>query len=144
MANFAATVHSLFHALATPLTVLMSAGDILRGRVSGTIEQPIHLVDDLSHQFGQEVVELRASLGESIDLHSSAKAAEQIQRLAADWRCYEVHLSELIDEIEQAGVQIEEPLLDKILHQNLPNGLSELRQVLSRLEAIQPEDLTRS
>ncbi|HCB14037.1 MAG TPA: hypothetical protein DEP36_10790 [Gammaproteobacteria bacterium] len=144
MANFAATVHSLLHALATPLTVLMSAGDILRSRVPGTIEQPVHLVDDLSHQFGREVVELRASLGESIDLHSSAKAAEQIRQLAADWRRYEVHLSELIDEIEQAGIQMQEPLLDRILHQNLPGGLSELRQVLLRLEAIQPKDLTPS
>jgi hypothetical protein len=144
MANLAAKVHSLLHALATPLTVLMSTGDILRSRVSGTIEQPVHLVDDLSHQFGREVVELRASLGESIDLHSSAKAAEQIRRLAANWRRYEARLSELIDEIEHAGVELQEPLLDRILHQNLPNGLSELRQVLSRLEVVQPEDFTLS
>jgi hypothetical protein len=144
MAHLIATVHSLLHALATPLTVLMSASDILRNRAPDAIEQPIHLVDELSHQFGREVVELRASFGGNIDLQSSVKAAEHLRRLAADWRCYEARLSELIDDIEQAGIQMQDPLLDRILHQNLSNGLSELRQVLSRLEAIQPEDLTLS
>ncbi|MCP5195321.1 MAG: hypothetical protein H6974_00780 [Gammaproteobacteria bacterium] len=144
MANSPATIHVLLHALATPLTVLMSASDILRDRVPDAIEQPIRFLDDLSHRLGQEVVELRACLGERIDGQSPARAAEQIRQLAAHWRCYEERLSALADEIEQAGVQLQEPLLDRILHQNLSNGLGELRQVLSRLETLQPEDLNLS
>jgi len=144
MAHPTTTINALLHALATPLTVLMSASDILHNRAPDAIESPLQLLYELSHQFGREVVALRASPGESIDLHSSAKAVEQIRQLAAGWRGYEARLSELVDEVERAGVQMQEPLLNRILHQNLPNGLSELRQVLSRLEAIQPEDLTLS
>ena len=144
MANLPATVHTLLHALATPLTVLMSAGDILHSRTPDSIKQPVQRMHDLSHQFGREVVELRARLGERIDLQSSVKAAVQIRQLAMEWRRYETQMSGLVEAIEQAGVQMPEPLLDKILHQNLPNGLNELQQVLSQLEVIQPEDLALS
>lgn len=144
MANLSATVHALLHALATPLTVLMSASDILHNRTPDSIKQPVCRVHDLSHQFGREVVELRACLGERIDLQSPVNTAAQIRQLAAKWQRYEAQISGLVDEIEHANVQMPEPLLDKILHQNLPNGLSELRQALSQLAVIQPEDLTLS
>lgn len=144
MANSPVTVASLLHTLATPLTVLMSTGDILRNRVPPAIETPVHLLDDLSHQFGREVVELRTCLGERIDQHSGNRAAEQIRQLAAEWRSYEAHLSEWIGQIQQAQVHLSEPLLDRILNESLPNGLDELHHVLSRLEAIQAEDLTLS
>lgn len=144
MANLAATVHALLHALATPLTVLMSASDILHNRMPDSIKQPIQRVHDLSHQLGREVVELRSRSSQHIDLQSPVRAAEQIRQLAVAWRRYEMQMSDLVDEIEQAGVQMQDPLLDKILHQNLPNGLSELHQALSRLEMIQPEDLALS
>jgi hypothetical protein len=144
MANLPAAVHALLHALATPLTVLISAGDILHSRTPDSIKQPVHRVHDLSHQFGREVVELRARLDERIDLQSPVKAAAQIRQLAMEWRRYEMQMSALVDAIEQTGVQMSEPLLDRILHQNLPNGLNELQQVLSRLAVIQPEDLILS
>lgn len=135
-------VRALIHELATPLTVLMSASDILHHRVPGVIEQPIDRLRDLSHQFGRDIVELRASLNQSIDLQSSIRAAEQIQQWAADWRQrYAARLAPLVDQIQQAGVKLPEPLLDRMLNESLSNGLSELGRILSRLEAIQPGDL---
>jgi signal transduction histidine kinase len=135
-------VRVLIHELATPLTVLMSASDILRHRVPSVIEEPVDRLRDISHQFGQDVVELRASLNQSIDLQSPVRAAAQIRQRAADWRQqYEARLAALVDQIQGAAVKLPEPLLDRILNQSLPNGLGELGRVLSRLEAIQPGDL---
>ena len=135
-------VRALIHELATPLTVLMSASDLLRHRVPSAIEEPVDRLRDISHQFGQDVVELRANLDENIDAHSSIRAAEQIRQRAADWRQrYMVHLAPLVDQIQWAAIQLPEPLLDKLLNQSLPSGLNELGRVLSRLEAIRSGDL---
>jgi hypothetical protein len=110
--------------------------------VPSAIEEPVDRLRDISHQFGRDVVELRASLNQSIDLQSSVRAAAQIRQRAADWRQqYEARLAALIDQIQGAAVKLPEPLLDRILNQSLPNGLGELGRVLSRLEAIQPGDL---
>ena len=135
-------VRALIHELATPLTVLMSASDLLCHRVPDSIEEPIDRLRDISHQFGQDVVELRASLTQSIDLQSSTRAAEQIRQRATDWRQrYAAHLAPLVDQIRGAAVQLPEPLLDRLLNQSLLSGLNKLNRVLSRLEAIQPGDL---
>ena len=138
-------VRTLIHELATPLTVLMSASDILHHRVPGAIAELVDQLWDISHQFGQEVIELRASLSERIDLQSSISAASQIRQWAAAWRQgYAARLAPLVDQIQGAAVHLPEPLLERILHQSLPNGLGELGRVLSRLEALQPEDLETS
>jgi hypothetical protein len=135
-------VRALIHELATPLTVLMSASDILCHRVPRPIEESVDRLRDISHQFGQDVVALRASLSQSIDLQSSIRAAEQIRQRAVDWRQrYAARLAPLVDQIQEAAIKLPEPLLDKILNQSLPIGLDELGRVLSRLEAIQPGDL---
>lgn len=135
-------VRALIHELATPLTVLMSASDLLCHRVPDSIEEPIDRLRDLSHQFGQDVVALRTSLDENIDSHCSIRAAEQIRQRATDWRQrYAAHLAPLVDQIQEAAVQLPEPLLDRLLNQSLPSGLNGLGRVLSRLEAIQPGDL---
>jgi signal transduction histidine kinase len=138
-------VRTLIHELATPLTVLMSASDILHHRVPGAIAELVDQLRDISHQFGQEVIELRASLNERIDLQSSISAASQIRQWAAEWRQgYAARLAPLADQIQGAAVHLPEPLLERILNQSLPNGLDELGRVLSRLEALQPEDLETS
>ncbi|MGB5062346.1 MAG: hypothetical protein WBQ37_01105 [Candidatus Competibacter sp.] len=142
MATAPATVPSLLHELTTPLTVLISTGDLLRDKVPDTIEPFIRRLGDMSHQFGREVVELRTRLEERIDLRSLAKAAAQIRQLAAGWRHYQADLSDLVVAIQAAQVRLEDPLLDRILNQNLSNGLSELTRNIARLEALQPEDLT--
>lgn len=135
-------VRALIHELATPLTVLMSASDILCHRVPRPIEESVDRLRDISHQFGQDVIALRASLSQSIDLQSSIRAAEQIRQRAVDWRQrYAARLTPLVDQIQEAAIKLPEPLLDKILNQSLPIGLGELGRVLSRLEAIQPGDL---
>ncbi len=141
MATAPTTVPALLHELSSPLTVLISTGDLLRSKVPDTIELFIRRLGDTSHRFGREVVELRASLEEKIDLQSSAKAAAQIRQLAADWRRYQAELSDLVVAIQAAQVKLEDPLLDRILNQNLPNGLSGLTRNIDRLEAIRPEDL---
>ncbi|MCP5451407.1 MAG: hypothetical protein P9E88_10310 [Candidatus Competibacter sp.] len=141
MATAPTTVPALLHELSSPLTVLISTGDLLRSKVPDTIEPFVRRLGDTSHRFGREVVELRASLEEKIDLRSSAKAAAQIRQLAADWRCYQVELSDLVLAIQAAQVRLEDSLLDRILNQNLPNGLSGLTRNIDRLEAIRPEDL---
>ena len=121
------------------------ASDILHHRVSGAIAELVDQLWDISHQFGQEVIELRASLSERIDLQSSISAASQIRQWAAAWRQgYAARLAPLVDQIQGAAVHLPEPLLERILHQSLPNGLGELGRVLSRLEALQPEDLETS
>jgi len=135
-------VRALIHELATPLTVLMSASDILHHRVPGAIAERVDQLRDISHQFGQDVIELRASLNEHIDLQSSISAAGQIRQYAANWRRqYAACLASLVDQIQQAAVKLPEPLLDRILNESLSNGLSELGRILSRLEVIQPKDL---
>lgn len=135
-------VRFLLHELATPLTVLMSASDILRHRVPSAIEPPVDRLQNISHQLGRDIIELRTNLNERIDLQSSVRAAEQIRQWAAEWRQrYEAHLASLVDQIQGAAVQLPEPLLNRILNQSLPNSLSELGRLLSRLEAIQPGDL---
>lgn len=141
MATAPTTVPALLHELSSPLTVLISTGDLLRSKVPDTIEPFIRRLGDTSHCFGREVVELRASLEEKIDLRSSTKAAAQIRQLAADWRHYQVELSDLVLAIQAARIKLEDPLLDRILNQNLPNGLSGLTRNIDRLEAIRPEDL---
>lgn len=141
MATAPTTVPALLHELSSPLTVLISTGDLLRSKVPDTIEPFIRRLGDISHRFGREVVELRASLEEKIDLRSSAKAAAQIRQLAADWRYYQVELSDLVLAIQAAQVRLEDSLLDRILNQNLPNGLSGLTRNIDRLETIRPEDL---
>ena len=141
MATAPTTVPALLHELSSPLTVLISTGDLLRSKVPDTIEPFVRRLGDTSHRFGREVVELRASLEEKIDLRSSAKAAAQIRQLAADWRRYQVELSDLVVAIQAARIKLEDPLLDRILNQNLPNGLSGLTRNIDRLEAIRPEDL---
>lgn len=134
-------VRILLHELATPLTVLMSASDILRNRAPSPVEQLIDRVRDISHQFGREVIELRTNLNERIDLQSSSKAAEQIRRQAADWGQYEARLAPLVAQIQAAAITLPEPLLDRLLNQSLSDGLGELGRVLSRLTTIQAGDL---
>ena len=141
MATAPTTVPALLHELSSPLTVLISTGDLLRSKVPDTIEPFVRRLGDTSHRFGREVVELRASLEEKIDLRSSAKAAAQIRQLATDWRRYQGELSDLVLAIQAAQVRLEDSLLDRILNQNLPNGLSGLTRNIDRLEAIRPEDL---
>lgn len=141
MATIPVTVPSLLHELTTPLTVLISTGDLLRDKVPDTIEPFIRRLGEMSHQFGREIVELRASLEEKIDLKSPVRAAAQIRQLAADWRNRQADLSDLVVAIQAARVTLEDPLLNRILNQNLSNGLSELARNITRLEAIQPEDL---
>ena len=141
MATAPTTVPALLHELSSPLTVLISTGDLLRDKVPDTIEPFVRRLGDTSHRFGREVVDLRASLEAKIDLRSSAKAAAQIRQLAADWRHYQVELSDLVLAIQAAQVRLEDSLLDRILNQNLPNGLSGLTRNIDRLEAIRPEDL---
>ncbi len=135
-------IRALIHELATPLTVLMSASDLLRHRVPRSIEEPVERLRDLSHQFGQDIVELRANLDGNIDVHSAIRAAEQLRQRAEDWRQrYAAHLVPLVDQIQGAAVQLPEPLLDRLLNQSLPSGLDKLNRILSRLEAIRPGDL---
>ena len=141
MATAPATVPSLLHELTTPLTVLISTGDLLRDKVPATIEPFIRRLGEISHQFGREVVDLRTSLEGKIDLQSPTRAAAQIRQLAADWRRHQTDLADLIVAIQAGHVSLEDPLLNRILNQNLPNGLSELTRNITRLEAIQPEDL---
>ncbi|QQS53904.1 MAG: hypothetical protein IPM89_13845 [Candidatus Competibacteraceae bacterium] len=141
MATAPTTVPSLLHELSSPLTVLISTGDLLRDKVPDTIEPCIRRLGEISHQFGREVVDLRTSLEGKIDLQSPTRAAAQIRQLAADWRRYQAELSDLVVAIQVARVSLEDPLLDRILNQNLSNGLSGLTRNLARLEAIQPEDL---
>ncbi|MDG4552713.1 MAG: hypothetical protein P9E24_00460 [Candidatus Competibacter sp.] len=141
MATAPATVPSLLHELSSPLTVLISAGDLLRDKVPATIEPFIRRLGEISHRFGREVVDLRTSLEGKIDLQSPTRAAAQIRQLAADWRHYQAGLSDLIVAIQATRVSLEDPLLNRILNQNLSNGLSELTRNISRLETIQPEDL---
>lgn len=86
-------------------------------------------------------MDLRTSLEGKIDLQSPTRAAAQIRQLAADWRRYQAELSDLVVAIQVARVSLEDPLLNRILNQNLPNGLSGLTRNLARLEAIRPEDL---
>ncbi len=141
MATAPATVPSLLHELTTPLTVLISTGDLLRDKVPDTIEPFIRRLGDMSHQFGREVVDLRTSLEGKIDLQSPVRAAAQIRQLAAGWRRYQADLADLVFAIQAARVRLEDPLLNRILNQNLSNGLSELTRNITRLEALQPEDL---
>jgi hypothetical protein len=135
-------VHSLLHELNTPLTVLVSAGTILKNKVPGTLIGSITQLDEISHRFGQEAVALRANLNDQIDLNSPTTAARQIHELAAGWRQYEVGLSDVLEQIQAAEVKLKDPLLDKILNQSLLSGLSTLKNILRRLETIQPQDLS--
>jgi len=134
-------VRALLHELATPLTVLMSASDILHNRTPDAIQQPLDELRNLSHQFGREVVELRTHLPDRIDQQSSVRAAAQIQQWAADGKRHATRLAELVGQIQAAAIHLPEPLLDKLLNQSLSGGLSELERVLSRLATLQAGDL---
>ncbi len=135
-------VRALIHELANPLTVLMSISDILHHRVPDPIVGPVDQLRKISHQFGQDVIELRASLHEHIDLQCSKTAAGQIRQQAALWRDgYAARLAPLADQIQGAAIHLPEPLLNRMLNDGLPQGLDELVRVLSRLESIQPGDL---
>ncbi|MDQ5909704.1 MAG: hypothetical protein QG599_1799 [Pseudomonadota bacterium] len=134
-------VRALLHELATPLTVLMSASDILHNRTPSVIQQPMDELQNLSHQFGREVIELRANLPDRIDQQSVVQAAAQIRQWATDRKHYATRLAELVGQIQAAAIHLPEPLLDKLLNHSLFGGLSELERVLSRLAAIQAEDL---
>lgn len=137
----ASAVRALLHELATPLTVLMSASDILHNRTPDIIQQPLDELRDISHQFGREVVELRTNLPNRIDQQSAVQAAAQIQQWVTDRQRHAIRLAELVGEIQAAAIHLPEPLLDKLLNQSLFGGLSELERVLSRLAAIQAGDL---
>ena len=137
----ASAVRALLHELATPLTVLMSASDILHNRTPDVIQQSLDELRDISHQFGREVVELRTNLPNRIDQQSAVQAAAQIQQWVTDRQRHAIRLAELVGEIQAAAIHLPEPLLDKLLNQSLFGGLSELERVLSRLATIQAGDL---
>lgn len=138
-------VRALIHELATPLTVLMTASELLCHRTPDSIAEPMDRLRELSQQFGQEVIALRANLDERIDAQSAIRAAEQLRQQATDWRHrYALSLTPLVDQLQAAALQLPEPLLDRLLNQSLPSGLSELRRILTRLEAIQAGDLETS
>ncbi len=141
MTTTSQVVHSLLHELNTPLTVLVSAGTILKNKVPSTIAGSISQLDQVSHQFSQEAVALRANLNDKIDLNSPIAAAKQIHALVADWKHYEASLTDVLGQIQAAEVRLKDPLLDKILNQSLSSGLSTLKNILHRLETIQPQDL---
>jgi len=143
MTNPSQAVHSLLHELNTPLTVLVSAGAILKNKVPNTIMDSISQLDEISHQFSREAVALRANLHDRIDLNSPTTAATQLRELAASWRQYTVSLADALDQIQAAGVQLKDPLLDKILNQSLVSGLDKLKNIMHRLETIQPQDLVK-
>ncbi|HAS52548.1 MAG TPA: hypothetical protein DCS21_12735 [Gammaproteobacteria bacterium] len=137
----ASAVRALLHELATPLTVLMSASDILHNRTPDVIQQSLDELRDISHQFGREVVELRTNLPNRIDQQSAVQAAAQIQQWVTDRQRHAIRLAELVGEIQAAAIHLPEPLLDKLLNQSLFGGLSELERVLSRLATLQAGDL---
>jgi K+-sensing histidine kinase KdpD len=141
MTTTSQVVHSLLHELNTPLTVLVSAGTILKNKVPSTLVGSINRLDEVSHQFSQEAVALRANLYDQMDLNSPTMAAKQLRELAAGWQQYTINLSAALDQIQAAEVRLPDPLLDRILNQSLLSGLSTLKNVLHRLEAIRPEDL---
>ena len=143
MTNPSQVVHSLLHELNTPLTVLVSAGTILKNRVPSTIMDSINRLDEISHQFSREAVALRANLPDRIDLNSPTTAAAQLRDLAAIWRQYTVSLADALDQIQATEVQLKDPLLDKILNQSLVSGLDKLKNIMHRLETIQPQDLAK-
>jgi signal transduction histidine kinase len=143
MTNPSQVVHSLLHELNTPLTVLVSAGTILKNKVPGPLVGSIERLDEVSHQLSQEAVALRANLDEKIDLNSPTTAATQLRELAASWQQYTVSLSDALDQIQATEVQLKDPLLDKILNQSLVSGLDKLKNIMHRLETIQPQDLMK-
>lgn len=87
------------------------------------------------------MIELRANLPDRIDQQSVVQAAAQIRQWATDRKHYATRLAELVGQIQAAAIHLPEPLLDKLLNHSLFGGLSELERVLSRLAAIQAEDL---
>ena len=137
-------VRALLHELATPLTVLMSASDILRNRTPDAIQQPLDELRNLSHQFGHEVVELRANLQDRIDQQSADRAAEQIRQWATHGQLHTARLAELVRQIQTTAIHLSEPLLDRLLNQSLLAGLDELEKILSRLATLQAGDLVSS
>ena len=143
MTTTSQVVHSLLHELNTPLTVLVSAGAILKNKVPGTLVGSVERLDEVSHQLSQEAVALRANLPDQIDLSSPDMAAQQLRELATGWQQYTISLSAMLDQIQAAEVQLQDPLLDKILNQSLLSGLSTLKNILNRLETIQPRDLMK-
>ena len=143
MTTTSQVVHSLLHELNTPLTVLVSAGAILKNKVPGTLVGSVERLDEVSHQLSQEAVALRANLPDQIDLNSPTTAATQLRELAASWQQYTVNLSDALDQIQATEVQLQDPLLDKILNQSLVSGLDKLKNILHRLETIQPQDLIK-
>ncbi|MFO7640485.1 MAG: hypothetical protein R6X17_04235 [Candidatus Competibacteraceae bacterium] len=143
MTTTSQVVHSLLHELNTPLTVLVSAGAILKNKVPGPLVGSVERLDEVSRQLSQEAVALRANLPDQIDLNSPTTAAAQLRELAASWQQYTVNLSDALDQIQATEVQLQDPLLDKILNQSLVSGLDKLKNILHRLETIQPQDLMK-
>jgi hypothetical protein len=143
MTTTSQVVHSLLHELNTPLTVLVSAGTILKNKVPGPLVGSVERLDEVSRQLSQEAVALRANLPDQIDLNSPDMAAKQLRELATGWRQYTISLSTTLDQIQAAEVRLPDPLLDKILNQSLLSGLSTLKNILNRLETIQPQDLMK-
>ncbi len=138
-------VRALIHELATPLTVLITASELLGPRTPAVIAEPLQHLRELSQQFGQEVIALRADLDQQIDGQSAIRAAQQLRQRASDWRHrYAKPLTPLLDQLQATTLSLPEPLLERLLHQSLPSGLSELDRVLTRLEALQAEDLETS
>jgi signal transduction histidine kinase len=143
MTTTSQVVHSLLHELNTPLTVLVSAGAILKNKVPGPLVGSVERLDEVSRQLSQEAVALRANLPDQIDLNSPDMAAKQLRELATGWQQYTIRLSATLDEIQAAEVKLPDSLLDKILNQSLLSGLSNLKNILHRLETIQPQDLMK-
>jgi hypothetical protein len=143
MTTTSQVVHSLLHELNTPLTVLVSAGAILKNKVPAPLVGSVERLDEVSRQLSQEAVALRANLPDQIDLNSPDMAAKQLRELATGWRQYTISLSTTLDQIQAAEVRLPDPLLDKILNQSLLSGLSTLKNILNRLETIQPQDLMK-
>jgi hypothetical protein len=123
------------------LTIPVGVYCVLKDKVPPAISQQMSVIGDVSSQFAKEVSDLRDNPGKKIDLHSPAMAAEQMRKLALDWKRYEMVLSDSASQILASGVRIGDPTLDRIM-ESLPRGLKDLKHLLASLEAIQPKHLT--
>jgi hypothetical protein len=134
-------VYCLLSEFITAFTPLVGSYSTLKDKVPKAISNQMDVIGEVSNQLAKEVVELREHLDERIDLQSPAKAAEQINKIASDWKRYESTLSAAVTQIQMSDVKMENPRLDAILNKTLPGGLDSLKHMLSLLEAIEPKHL---
>ena len=123
------------------LTTLVNVPSIAKGQVPPTISAQLEIVDKVSNQIAQEVIDLRSHVRTKIDLDSPDKAAEQLRQLALGWKRYEPPLIDAVRKVQTSGTRTGDPKMDATLAL-LPNGLKRLQNVLRSLESIQVKHLT--